>query len=334
MLNPFTVAPAGVGYSLNGKITRNDGTNWQNADAKGIWRPFGYDGPHEISFGIHGDRYDLENPVYASASTFQTSSIGPGQLYSDGIGETRTGALWVQDAWKIQPNLKLTLGGRFEAWEALDGFNLNTVANATTGVITSTSTINQPGLQSTNFSPKASLSYDPNKDWNITANFGQAYRYPTVAELYQNITVNGLATFANPNLTPEADLNGELNIERHWSDGRVRLTLFEERTNNAIISQTNLATNPTTGAQVPTTTVGNVAAIRMQGVELSAEKDNIAVKGLQIFGSVTYVDSRILSAPTWAGTNPLTGLPDTVVGKRVPFVPDLRARAGVTYRTN
>ncbi len=57
LLNPFTVAPAGVGYSLNGKITRNDGTNWQNADAKGIWRPFGVDGPHEISFGVHGDRY-------------------------------------------------------------------------------------------------------------------------------------------------------------------------------------------------------------------------------------------------------------------------------------
>src|SRR6201999_4483407 len=32
MLNPFTVAPTGVGYSQNGKITRNDGTNWQNAD--------------------------------------------------------------------------------------------------------------------------------------------------------------------------------------------------------------------------------------------------------------------------------------------------------------
>src|SRR6202034_1545118 len=31
MLNPFTVAPAGVGFTENGKITRNDGTNWQNA---------------------------------------------------------------------------------------------------------------------------------------------------------------------------------------------------------------------------------------------------------------------------------------------------------------
>lgn len=332
-LNPFTVTATGAGYSLNGKITRMDGTNWQNADAKGIWRPYGYDGPQEISFGTHVDRYELENPVYASSVWNATSSTGTGKLYSDGEGETWTKALWVQDAWKIVPNLKLTLGGRFESWEAINGYNLNTTTSAA-GAITSTASINQPNLQSTNFSPKASLSYDPNKDWNITANFGEAYRYPTVAELYQNIAVGGVATFANPNLTPEQDLNGELNIERHWSDGRVRLTLFEERTNNAIISQTNLATNPTTGAQTPTTTVGNVNAIRMQGVELSAEKDNIAIKGLQLFGSVTYVDSRILSDPTWAGTNPLTGLPDTVVGNRVPYVPDWRAKLGATYRPN
>jgi iron complex outermembrane recepter protein len=333
MYNPFTVTPTGTGFSQNGKITRNDGTNWQNADAKGIWRPFGYDGPQEISFGVHGDRYRLENPVFASAVWNATPSTGTGQLYSDGIGETRTGALWLQDAWKIVPELKLTLGGRLENWRALDGFNLGTSTNAA-GAITSTAAINQPGLNSTNFSPKASLSYDPNKDWNITANFGEAYRYPTVTELYQNITVAGVATFANPNLTPEQDFNGELNVERKWNDGRVRLTLFEERVNNAIISQTNLVTNPVTGAQVPTTTIGNVAAIRMQGVELSAEKDNVGIKGLQLFGSVTYVDSRILSDPTWAGSNPLTGLPDTVVGKRVPNVPDWRSKFGVTYRPN
>ena len=70
----------------------------------------------------------------------------------------------------------------------------------------------------------------------------------------------------------------------------------------------------------------------MEGAELSADKDNVPIKGLQLFGSVTYVDSRILSDPTWAGTNPLTGLPDTVVGNRVPYVPDWRAKLGFTYR--
>jgi iron complex outermembrane recepter protein len=329
MLNPFTVAPSGAGYSLNGKITRNDGTNWQNADAKGIWRPFGYDGPQEISFGFHGDRYELQNPVFASTVWTTTFTTGTGQLYSDSVGETRTGAAWVQDAWKIQPNLKLTLGGRLETWQASNGFNVNTTTNAATGAVTSTAMLNQPGISSTNFSPKASLSYDPNKEWNITTNFGEAYRYPTVTELYQNITVAGVATFANPNLTPEQDINGELNIERKWNDGRARLTLFEERVNNAIISQTTNVTN-STGGQTPTTTIGNVQAIRLQGVELSGEKDNVGINGLKLFGSVTYVDSRILSDPTFVSTIGGT----TAVGKEVPNVPEWRSTLGVTYRPN
>lgn len=49
---------------------------------------------------------------------------------------------------------------------------------------------------------------------------------------------------------------------------------------------------------------------------------------------MTYVDSRILSDPTWAGTNPLTGRADTVVGDRVPYVPDWRAKFGFTCRPN
>ena len=332
MSNPYTVAAAGVGYSTNGKITRNDGTNWQNADAKGIWRPFGSDGAHEISFGAHGDRYYFNNPVYASTNWQSGPDTGNGGVYSVGRGETRTGALWAQDAWKITPSLKLTLGGRMEFWRAFDGFNLNTAPTSAGVIGATTKSVNDPALSSANFSPKASISWDVNRDWNLTASFGEAYRYPTVTELYQNLAVGGVATFANPFLQPEQGLVGEFNIERKFDDGRVRLTFFHDHTNNAIISQTNLVANPLTGAQTPTTTIGNVAAIRNQGVELSAEKRNVLIDGLDLFGSVTYVDSTILSDPTWAGTNPLTGQPDTVVGKHVPYVPDWRAKAGFTYR--
>jgi iron complex outermembrane recepter protein len=68
----------------------------------------------------------------------------------------------------------------------------------------------------------------------------------------------------------------------------------------------------------------------MQGVELAAQKDNVGVKGLQLFGSVTYVDSRILSDPTFVSTIGGT----TADGKRVPNVPDWRATLGATYRPN
>jgi iron complex outermembrane receptor protein len=80
--------------------------------------------------------------------------------------------------------------------------------------------------------------------------------------------------------------------------------------------------------------VTNVDAIRMQGVELSADKNNVLVRGLQVFGNVTYVDSRILADAGWKGTDPITKLPDTVVGKHVPNVPEWRSTFGVTYRPN
>ena len=119
----------------------------------------------------------------------------------------------------LRPDVEDDIGRPAGGVAALDGFNINTVATGA-GIITSTTAVNQPGLSATNFSPKASLAFEPNKDWTVTANFGEAYRYPTVTELYQNVTVNGVATFANPFLTPEQDLNGELSIERKWSDGR------------------------------------------------------------------------------------------------------------------
>ena len=66
----------------------------------------------------------------------------------------------------------------------------------------------------------------------------------------------------------------------------------------------------------------------MQGIEASAEENNVLVERIQLFGSATSVDSRIVSDPTSAGTNPLTGNPDTVVGNRVPYVPDWRVKFG------
>ena len=85
-LNPYTVG-AGTTFSQNGRVTRNDGTNWHNADAKMIWLPFGRDGPQEISFGIHGDRYHFENPVYACPSG--TARRRPAQASSTPKGSAR-----------------------------------------------------------------------------------------------------------------------------------------------------------------------------------------------------------------------------------------------------
>jgi iron complex outermembrane receptor protein len=323
--NPFTVAAAGAAFTPNGKIARLDGTNWTNADAKGIWRPGGPGGAHEVSFGLHIDRYHLNNPTYATPA-WESGPDETASLYTSGRGTTQTAALWAQEVWRFAPQFKFTAGGRWESWRAFDGFNLNTLTNATTGAITSTAAVDQPAITAQAFSPKASLSWEPNSEWQVTASFGIANRFPTVGELYQTATQPGTIVLPNPNLRPERVISEEIAIERKFVDGKLRLSFFHEDVRDALISQSNFIPPNTT---VLTTFVTNVEATRSRGVELAWQKDNVLITGLEVFGSVTYVDPRIVSDPTFAST---TGT--TADGKMIPNVPAWRTTLGGTYRPN
>jgi len=327
--NPFTVAPAGLAFTQVGRITRLDGTNWTTIDAKGIWRTAAA-GPHEVSFGVHGDRYELVNPIYKTPNWQNTGIDATSELYTDSRGKTQTVGLWMQDAWRFAPQWKLTLGGRWEEWHAFDGFNLNTITNATTGAITATRAVAQSSLEATRFSPKASLAWEPSKEWQVTASVGVANRFPTVTELYQTVIVAGQISLPNPNLQPEEALATELAIERKFLDGKVRLSLFEDHTRDALISQNTTFVDPGTGQTVTTSVVTNIEKIRARGAELAWQKDNVVIPHLELFGSITYVDARIISDPTFI---PTPGIPtSTAVGRRVPNVPEWRTTLGATYR--
>jgi iron complex outermembrane receptor protein len=323
--NPFTVAAAGTAFTDIGRVTRLDGTNWTTIDAKGIWRvPFA--GVHEVSFGVHGDRYELVNPVYQTPN-WQSSIDATSVFYSNALGKTQTVGLWAQDAWRFAPQWKLTVGGRWETWRAFDGFNYNTNSNATTGAITTPGiAANQPNLDIARFSPKASLAWEPSKEWQVTASVGVANRFPTVAELYQTVVVSGQVSIPNPTLRPEQALATEFAIERKFVDGKVRLSLFEEHTRDAIISQNTTTTDLITNQPVTTSIATNVDKIRSRGAELAWQKDNVLIAHLELFGSVTYVDARIVSDPAFVSAT------TTAVGKRVPNVPEWRSTLGVTYR--
>ncbi len=321
--NPFTVTATGVGFTDTGKIARLDGTNWTTADAKGIWR---VTGGHELSFGVHGDYNVLNNPTYQTAN-WTGGPDSTGTLYSRGDGKTQTVALWAQDAWRFAPQFKLTLGARWETWRAFDGYNYvgNTATNSATGAITSTSLLIPPNLSATATSPKASLSFEPNSQWQVTASFGVANRFPTVGELYQIATNSGVLYNPNPNLKPEKALAEEIAIERKFTDGKIRLSLFQDDTRDALISQSS--TSPASGLVTAFTT--NVDHVRNRGVELAWQRDRVLFGNTDLFGSMTYVDSVILSDPNFVGTNG-----STAEGKRAPYVPAWRATLGGTYRLN
>jgi iron complex outermembrane receptor protein len=181
----------------------------------------------------------------------------------------------------------------------------------------------QPALGSARFSPKTSLSYEPNAEWLFTASLAVANRFPTVTELYQNATVAGVVVFPNPNLAPERALATELAVERRFTDGKLRFSLFQDGTRDALISQTGVVAGTTT----PTAFVSNVDHVRVRGFEFAWLKANILIPRVEWFGSVTYADSVILSDPSFIGTNG-----SAAVGKRVPNVPLWRSTFGATYR--
>lgn len=341
-VSPYSGAVPYGGYTQTGKNAVYTGTYWTLLDLKGIYRPFGYDGPHEVSFGLHGDQFHLNNPTWLTSNWTAGTAASYGVVSSIGDGTTRTQALWVQDAWKIDSQWKFTTGIRGEHWEASDGFTQSMpTLNATgTGLANALNPISilpiyQPVLYHTRFSPKGALQWTPDSDWTVTANIGLANRFPTAKELYNQTSLQGSNVQANPNpnLRPEVALSKELAFERKIGpDGSVRLSLFDEEVRDAIISQ-NLYVP---GGATPTFTSGNINVdrIRNSGVELAWKKDNVWIKGLELDGSATFVNSRVISDSAWApsGGNNFDSAILSVAGKNVPYVPKWRWTAGATYR--
>ncbi|HLZ78101.1 MAG TPA: TonB-dependent receptor [Sphingomonas sp.] len=287
-----------------GNITRLDGTGWKTIDAKGVWRSDDA-ATHSISFGAHGDWFTLKSDRFATNDWIHGSQ---GALNLQSRGKTRTAAVWAQDAWKLWPHFTLTVGGRYEWWKAYDGVNFS---------LTPAILANQPTLSAHRFSPKASLAWDPNAAWTVRASFGEAWRFPTVGELYQIVTTP-VPAVPNPNLKPERALSEELSVEHHDAHGSIRLSFFNEAVKNALISQTG--TLPVIPVQVGTF-VQNVDRTRARGVELAVQRTDLLPR-FDLSGSVTYAD---------ATTRKDSVLP-AAEGKLLPQVPHWKATMVGTWR--
>ncbi len=298
-----------------GRIADAGGTGWTTLDLKGAWRPRSIEGFHSVSLGAHYDQYKLVNPTY---NTENWVSGGNGALFSDSRGKTQTNALWAQGVWHLKPTLIATLGGRYESWRAYDGFNFSTSGNGAGFPVT------QPAVDDSGFSPKLSVAWQASDEWTATASLGKANRYPTVGELYQNVQTGATFTQANPFLKPESVQSAELAIERNTAQGRLRVSLFRESVADALISQTSTIA----GFATPVSYVQNVDKTRQLGIELVSQQNDVFIRGLELSGSLTYVDARIVANSGYVATLPGA----SSVGKRTPYVPDWRATLTASYR--
>ncbi len=304
---PTVALPAATSGGA-GSITRLTGTGWYTLDARAVWRGWA---DHEWSLGFHRDQEMFSQNRFNTADWIGGAA---GSLAARNSGRTATNAVWAQDVWSVLPELKATIGARFEDWQAYDGVNYSASPSLNT---------RQPQIAGQYVSPKASLAWTPAQDWTLTASYGGAYRMPTVTELYQAITTGAVLSVPNPNLKPERANSYELAGQYAVGDGRVRLSLFEEVIGNALISQSAplLASQPTTLFNY----VQNIDRVRSRGIEFVAEQNDVLLEGLYLSGTFTFVDARIEK-------NSVLPFGPTTIGKRLPHVPQWRANLVATYR--
>jgi iron complex outermembrane recepter protein len=287
-----------------GTINRLNGTGWYTLDAKGVWTGWT---DHSLSAGIHRDAETFAQLKYNVADWIAGP---PTSTASAAKGRTATDAIWLQDVWSFAQGFKATLGGRFEEWRAYDGINFSAAPALN---------VSQPKLSTTAFSPKASLAWQVSDPWLLSASWGEAYRMPTVTELYQAITTGTQLTVPNPNLKPEHANSYELAAERKTKDGRIRVSLFQEDITNALLSQ---SAPLVPGSNTLFSFVQNVDRTRVRGIELVADQNDVIFDGLNLSGSLTYADGHTVKD---------TAFP-AAVGKFIPQLPKLRGTAVATYR--
>jgi len=313
-----------------GTIALADGTGWQNLDLRGDWRPDGdLKSKHQLSFGYHTDSYVTKTDTFNLVSGASWLTSPTGALSTNSRGKTETQALYLQDALQLDPAWKLVAGGRLESWKASNGSNYASGANVT-----------YQDRTVSDFSPKVSLAYQAAEDLALRGSFGKGTRFPTVGELFKNvgITVAGSGAAAtaaqiagfpapyntaktnDPSLKPESANSWEFTAEKFLESGLWRTSLFGEEKQDALISQSDTTTLP--GFSI--SSVQNVDKVRTYGIETSLQAKDMLIRGLDLSGNVTYIDSRIVSN----AKNPL--LENTLQ----PLIPDWRAALMGTYHAS
>jgi len=243
------------------------------------------------------------------------------RLRTAGGSETFAG-LFAQRGQPLLPGLQLTLGARLDGWHEDDGHLFNRTISS--GALVTAS--QYPNQEGTEFSPSAGLVWTPAPAWRLRAAAQQAFRVPTLNELYRPYQQGSTVVVANPALQTEHATTGELGAD--WTHGPFTLgaTGFWTEVRDEVDNVT-LAQGPGTFPLFGTLAAGaigqqrlNLDRTRIRGIELSAKWQ--AAETLTVTADWLCNDATVLRA----------SVAPTLVGKRLAQVPLNSASLGAVWR--
>lgn len=284
----------------NGRLTEYDDTGWNTLDIKVGTESLDTNGDMRLSLGVAADRYTL------AINPFNINAVN-GEILSERAqsrGETRTKSVFAQYGWAINEQWDLALGMRWEDWETRNGFFDDTIA---------------PDRSDSGFSPKFSLAYMPDENWQIRYSFARALRFPISEELYRNEDATTNIVVSDPSLGPEDGIFHNLSFERQLEDGSLRINLFQDTVDETIYSQRGFIMDGDTNVSVNTFLA--VDEVQTNGAEFILVQNEIFDTDLDMRFNLSYTDATIEENQA----NP------DIEGNAMPRIPKWRANVIMTY---
>lgn len=214
-------------------------------------------------------------------------------------GKAFTQGVYAQHQWRPGERLLIVWGGRYDYWRTYDGGVQMTAASPAVSY-------DRRSNQAT--TARAALLYRAPLGIALRASAGNAYRNPTVYDLYRTWRSSAGTIFAsNPDLKPEKLAAWELGLNRRWQGGlELDAAWFDNRVRDLIYRSTDFSRDPQ-GRYRP---VVNAARAHSRGLESSFRTP--VSSSLYLRGSYTWTLAEITANPAVPAT----------VGKRIPYVPE------------
>ena len=221
----------------------------------------------------------------------------PDAITSQAGGNAVNQAAYVQYQKTIQDGLHVVAGGRWDYWRTYDG---QTQTDATKPVSAF------PNRSTNAFTGKVAAVYSLPWELQVRGSVGNAFRNPSVYELYRDLSLGNTLYLANPLVDPERLLAYEAGVQRQFGGGhRVEATYFLNRVTDLIYRTTDLAADPNGAIRRLT----NAGQSRTRGMEIASQQR--VRSWLLLRQTYTYTNAEITENPS---------LPATV-GRRLPYVP-------------
>jgi outer membrane receptor protein involved in Fe transport len=236
-------------------------------------------------------------------------------------GKQTIGGVFALHEQPLTPALRLSLGARIDSWKEADGHRRET-DRALGTVLRDDRYANRDG---TEFSPSAGLVWQPAKTWRIRSAAQEAFRRPTLNELYRPFRQGANVTEANAALNTERVTSAEVGAD--WTPARFALsaTAFWNELRDAVGNVT-IARGPGTFPIVGTLAAGgigrqrlNLDRVRVQGLDLSGLFQ--ASPGLSLNAALLLNDATVRRASIAPG----------LIGKDLAQVPRRSASLGAKW---